>query len=168
MGKRIFILMQRAHLFKVYRSVAMLCSLSLCCVPLLFAGIADEEKDKLPEGLWKVEQITVEKRIDKNVQTNTYKSVLDVQSHIPCPQEWQVNAKRIILRYPGGIEDSVDNSLEDNQLTIYSYDGVKQIYRFSNSGGKMSLSITHAFSTVLPTRQIEKVTETWVITLKKE
>ena len=137
-------------------------------VCLLLASIAVQAAGALPQGRWEVAQVTIEKNTDGNIQTTVYNSVSDVKSRISCPQEWEISAQNIVLRYPDGMENIVKNILEDNQLTVYTFDGSIQLYQCSINGGNFILTATYDYMNMLPAGQIEKITEKWVITLKKQ
>ena len=138
--------------------------ISVC---LLLASIAVQAAGALPQGRWEVAQVTIEKNSDGNIQTTVYNTAVDVKSRIFCPQEWEISAQGIVLHYPDGIKDIVENTLEDNQLTVYAFDGSMQLYQCSMSSENLILTATHDYVNMLPAGQIEKIVEKWVITLKK-
>jgi len=157
-------------------------------IPVLNAGITVEAGDTLPQGLWKTERVTVEKSAygydgqtaagataTYATTTAEYNSIDDIKSHIPCPQEWRISEKDIVLHYSDGIEATIENKLEDDRLTLCAYDGTMQVYQCRVMDGNLMMTVTFEYNVISPvrpgeaitTRQVEKVTETWVIALKK-
>jgi len=159
------------------------------------SGAQTIKSDTLPHGLWKVERVSIEKNTESYLQASTddsapivttnattkvttnaeYKSVAEVKSHISCPQELIISEKNIVLRYPNGVEATIEHSLEDQRLTILTYDGTMQAYQYRITDGNLIFTVTHHYNNMLPVRQgssiteqqVERVTENWAITLKK-
>ena len=118
------------------------------------------ENETLPQGIWKIEQIKVERFSDRNMQAAaadlqaaSFNSVAAVRSHIPCPQEWNISEKSITLRYPNGTEEIIENTMTGNQLTVYPFDGTMQVYQCSVMDEKLMLTVTHQYNKVTYVRQ---------------
>ena len=169
------------------KNFILTCLMLACFVCRLSAQT--NESDTLPHGVWKVERVAIERTIEGGLQTDAnstasnvttratttleFNSVEEVKSRVTCPQEWIINKKNIVLRYPNDVEATIENTMEDNRLTIYSYDGMKQVYQCSTIDGSIVMTITHQYINILDgkqgykTRELQNVTEKWVITLKK-
>ena len=125
---------------------------------------ADEMKDGIPHGLWEVAEVTIEKNTGGKVETTVYKSADEVKSHIPCPQELEVNARTATLRYPEGIEESAEYTTEGD-LTLYTALGLR--YRYEIKDGNLILTaIFNYVNNDLAARRSENITENWIIALK--
>ena len=136
--------------------------LSVC---LLLASVAAQAVDGLLQGVWKVEQVTIEKNTDGKVQTTVYNMAAEVQNHIPCLQELEINAQTAVLRYPDGGEEPAEYTL-GSDLTIYTVVG--QLYRYSIKDENLILTVAYNYvNNDLLAKQTENITEKWVITLKK-
>ena len=135
--------------------------ISIC---LLLASITAQAA--LPQGKWKVQQVTIEKNTDGNTQTTVYNTAADVQSYIPCPQEWDINAKNIVQRYPDGTETTANYSVDGNKLTVLTMIA-RQSYQYSTSGNDLILTIVYNYVNNLPTGKTERITENRTINLKK-
>ena len=102
------------------------------------------ETEGIPHGLWLVTQVTIEKNTDGKMERTVFKSADEVKSHIPCPQELEVNAKTATLRYPGSWEDTADYTLNGNQLIIYILVGTQQ-YQYGISNGNLLLTADYNY-----------------------
>ena len=139
--------------------------ISVC---LLLASIAVvQAASVLPQGRWTIAQVTIEKNTDGNIQTTVYNTAADVKSYIPCPQELEINAQSVILRYPDGTEETTQYTLEDNQLTILIADAI-QSCQYSIKDGNLTLTAKHNYVNNLPTGHKERIAEQWIISLKKQ
>ena len=134
---------------------------------LSVTSILVQANDTIPKGTWDVVQVSVEKNTDGKTEKKSYKTVPEIKSHIPCPQVWIVSDENIILRYSSGIEDITENKLEEGQLTVYAYDGCLFLYQCNISDGNLVLTVTYDYINILPARQIQKITENRVMTLKR-
>lgn len=135
---------------------------------LLLTNIAAQATDSLLQGRWTVMQVTIEKNIDGKIQTTVYNTAVDVQSHIPCLQELEINVQNIVLHYPNGREETTEYTFEDDQLTIYGA-MEKQTYRYDIKDGNLTLTANYDYvNNNLPAKQTEYITEKRIITLKNE
>ena len=133
---------------------------------LLFANITVQAAGALPQGRWTIEKITVEKNSDGTIQTTEYGAAADVKSHIRCPQEWEVNAQSMVLRYPNGAEETASYALDGNRLTIFRA-VAKLSYQYEISEGNMILTAQYNYVNNRPAGDTEHISEKWIITLKK-
>ena len=139
--------------------------LAACC--LLPSGIFAQSTDALSQGLWKVAQVTIEKNTNGELETTVYNTAAEVQSHIPCPQELEINAQTIVLRYSEGWEEAAEYSLEDGRLTIYIAVGA-QFYRYEIKGENLILTADYNYvNNDLRAKQSKNITEKRTISLKK-
>ena len=140
--------------------------ISIC---LLLSSITIQATGVLPQGQWEVMQVTIEKNTDGNVQTAVYNTAADVKSHILCPQEWEINAETIVIRYPNGWEEtSLSYIADDNQLIMQTADGAIPPYQYNTNGGNLTLITTYNYVNNLPTGNTERISEKWIIILKKQ
>ena len=140
--------------------------ISIC---LLLSSIAIQATGMLPQGRWEIMQIAIEKNTDGNVQTAVYKTAADVKSHILCPQEWEINAETIVMRYPNGWEETSPSYIVDgNQLIMQTTDGPIPPYQYNTNDGNLTLITIHNYVNNLPTGNTERISEKWIITLKKQ
>ena len=139
------------------------CVIAVC---LLLTAITAQAIDTLPQGLWLVEQVTIEKTANGDLQTTVYNSAGEIESSFPCPQEWEIDEQLIILRYAAGIEELTEYTLEDEQLTITAEGDMLQ-YRYSVNDNIITLVFEHDYAYNQPDGQEEPVNEKWIITLKK-
>lgn len=116
-------------------------------------------------GTWEVTRITVEKNIDGKIETAAYNTAAEVKSPVPCAQEWKISAQNIVLRFPNGIMDTVENRFDSGMLSVLAYDGTQRTYLCSMEDGKLVLIATHNYVNILSGGQAEKVVEKWIITL---
>ena len=130
---------------------------------MLVGGLL-QAQEKLPQGRWEVKQVTVEKNTDGKIDTTVYNTAAEVESHILCVQEWKITANNILLRYPNGIEETVDNTLKDNILTVYAFDGIEYLYKCSVNGENLILTITLNYRN----RDLEAVVEKRTIILNQQ
>ena len=126
---------------------------------LLLAGIIAQAANNFPQGLWKVTQIIVEKNTDGNIQTAVYDKVSDVQSFIPFPEAWEINAQTIVLHYPAGEKETIEYAIENGRLTITAA-GVIQTYGYGMNDGNLILDI-------VINNPYAEIREKWIFTLKK-
>ena len=140
---------------------------SIISVCLLFVNVSVQAAGTLPQGRWTTEKVTVEKNTDGTIQTTEYGTAADVKSYIPCPQEWEVNAQTIVLRYPNGREESAEYTLEDNRLTIFKTVATLT-YQYDTSGENIILTAAYNYVNNLPTGDTEHIGEKWIITLKRQ
>jgi len=145
--------------------VAFCLLLAFCC--LLPSAVFAQTTDVLPQGLWKVAQITIEKNTDGKLETTVYNTVAEVQSHIPCPQELEVNAEIAVLRYFDDWEEAAEYALEGDELIIYTASGVQK-YRYSIQDGNLILIAAYNYvNNDLQAKRSENITEERTIILKK-
>ena len=120
----------------------------------------------LPQGKWTIEKVTIEKNTDGNVKTTVYNTAAEVKSHIPCPQELEINAQSIVLRFTDEWEEIAEYSIEDVS-NIYASTG--WIYRYDTKGENLILTATYNYvNNDLEAKRTESITEKWTITLKNE
>ena len=93
-----------------------------------------------------------------------YNTVAELQSHLPCPQELEVNAQNIVLRYADGREAVPEYLPDSNQLTIITA-GVVLQYRYSIAGENLTLISTYEYLYNRPAEQIERIEEKCTIIL---
>jgi hypothetical protein len=118
----------------------------------------------LPQGRWTPEKVTIEKNTAGNIQTATYNTVEDVMSYIPCPKEWKISAKTIVLRYLDDVKKTFEYTLKDNLVTITT-EGMVQSYQYSINGEKLIMNITYNYVSNLPAGETEQIEEKWTIDL---
>ena len=136
---------------------------SIC---LLLASVSVQADVVLPQGRWTIAQVTIEKTIDGNTQTTIYNAI-DVKSHIPYPQEWEIrDTQTIVMRYADSTEETAEYIIEGDQLTIMTSFAV-QVYHFSIKNKKLILTITHNYVNNLP-GHTERISEKWTIILKNK
>lgn len=132
----------------------------------LVAGIAVQAAEKLPQGKWTVEQVTIEKNTDGNLQTNVYNKVTEVKSYIPCMKELEIKAETLILRYSDGREEIMPLVLESNKLKIAAA-GAIFLYGYILSENTLTMTVTHKYGYNTPEGQVENIEEKWTIVLNK-
>ena len=113
------------------------------------------------QGIWTVEQITIEKNTNSRVDTTVYHSAAEVTGTILCPDEWEINQDSIVWRYFRGGEAIFAYTLDGDQLTLNTV-GAIHPYQYSMSGGKLILTIRYNVNNP-PIHMDEK----WIITLSK-
>jgi len=134
-------------------------------VCLLITSITAQATDTLPQGRWKVTQVTIEKNIDGNLQTAVYNTATAVESYVRCPKEWEINEQTIIQRYPNGREEaSILYYVEGDLLTVRTT--YEQQYQFSISGENLTLITTYNYVNNLPTGHTERISEKWTVVFK--
>jgi hypothetical protein len=139
--------------------------ISLC---LLMASIVMRANDTIPQGLWDVTQITIEKNTDGNVELSVYDDVRKVKSFIPCPQIWEFrDSTTLVMRYLDNTEESGKYTLEDERFTV-DLAVAMQSYQYTLSEGKLTLRITHNYVNNLPEDHTESIEEKWIIELKMQ
>jgi len=139
--------------------------LAVCC--LLPSAIFAQSTEALPQGLWKVEQITIEKNTDGKLETTVYNTAAEVQGYIPCPKEWEIkDAKTIVLRYADGMETIIEYSLNGNRFTIAVLGAILQ-YEYSINEEKLTLVTTHSYAWSQSSGVIARIEEKWAIVLIK-
>jgi len=136
--------------------------LAACC--LLPSGIFAQSTDALSQGLWKVAQVTIEKNTDGKLETTVYNTAAEVQSRISCPQEWEISAQNIVMRYPSGRETTSKYTVDGNLLKIMAT-AAAQSYRYKTDKENLTLTIEYKYVNNLPTRQRERIEEKWTIIL---
>jgi hypothetical protein len=120
----------------------------------------------LPQGLWKVAQVTIEKNVDGNLQTTVYNTAEEVQSYIPCFREWEIKAQSIVIRYNDEwVETSPTYTIEGNRLSIVCELGGS--YGYELNGNTLTLTTVYHYVNNLPTGHTEQIEEKWTISLKK-
>lgn len=139
--------------------------ISVC---LLLASIAVQATGMLPQGRWEVAQVTIEKNTDGNIQTTVYNTAADVQSYIPCPKEWEINKKNIVLHYLNGVEESVEYTFEGDRLIILEDSMLPYWYSINGENLILTTTTTYIYANNLPTGQTERIEEKWTIILKKQ
>ncbi len=142
---------------------------TIILVCLLLAIITVQAGNTLPLGQWEVVQITLEKNTDGRVETTTYNKTDEVNSYIRFPQAVETGeSQRIVLHYPGKVESTVAGyTLEDDLLTIRSV-GVVLQYQCHISNEILTLILVRHYSNNISEKELEHVTEKWVITLKQQ
>ena len=140
------------------RNVMIVCT-------LLLVGVS-VQAGMLPQGKWRIKTINVEKNTNGNLQTTVYAAASEVKSHILCPQEWEINEKNIVLRYPNGREDAAEYTLEGKQLTIIAAEK-SLVYLYKTKGKNLILTATYTYVNNLPTGEVERIEEKWIIWLEK-
>ncbi len=134
-------------------------------VCLLLAGITAQAA--LPQGKWVVEQVSIEKNTDGKIENAVYKSAAEVQSYIPCPQEWEIkDSENIILHFPGNIEET-KYSLEGDQLTIPAAGAILE-FNYTVSGEGMTLTMTYNYDYNQPVGNIVHIIEKWTVVLNNK
>ena len=139
--------------------------ISVC---LLLSSIAVQAAGALPQGRWEVTQVTIEKNTGGNIQTTVYNTAADVQSYIPCPKEWEINEKNIVLHYLNGVEESVEYTFEGDRLIILEDSMLPYWYSINGENLILTTTTTYIYANNLPTGQTERIEEKWTITLKKQ
>ena len=135
-------------------------------VYLLLASVIAQANDGLPQGRWIAEQVTIEKDTDGNIQTTVYNSIEEIQTHIPYPQEMEINEKSIVLHYPEGWEESAGYSLKGDQLTIDIPAGA-QTYKYDFKDNKLTLIATYQYvNNDLMAKKSANISEKRVIAFK--
>ena len=138
---------------------------TIILICLLLTSIATQAA--LPQGKWTVTQVTIEKNTDGNIQTTVYNTAAEMKSYYLCPQEWEINAQSIVLRYPSGREEiSPSYTIEGNRLMMMIEGALP--YQYSTSGGNLILTTTCEYINNLPTGYTEHISELWNIVLKKQ
>jgi hypothetical protein len=125
-----------------------------------------QSADVLPQGKWVVTQITSEKNIDGKVQTTNYNSSARFISHIPCPQELEINDKGILLRHHHGFEEFAEYTLDGDQLTIDLPAGTQK-YKCEIKDDTLTLTANYKYvNNDLVAKKSEQISEKRVITFK--
>ena len=133
-------------------------------VSLFLAGIAAQAAG-LPQGLWKVGEVTIEKSTNGNVKTTIYNTPAEVKSYIFCFKEWEIKAESILIRYDEGwIETVPSYTLEGNNLTVLSDIG-GTLYQYELNGDSMTLITTYNYVYNHPTGKVDRIEEKWTIHL---
>lgn len=135
---------------------------------LLTACFILQAKDALPQGKWTTVQITSEKNTDGKVQTIVFDSAAGVRSHIPCPQELEIQEKGIVLHYPDGWKESASYTLEGDSLTLFIPVG-NQTYKCEIKEDSLTLTATYQYvNNDLSAKKSEKISEKRMIAFKKK
>jgi len=135
------------------------------CLMLLAASITAQAS--IPQGIWTVTQITIEKNIDGIIQTSVYNTPAEVQSFIPSFNELEIiNEQSARVRYDGW-EETVEYLVDDNLLKIQASDGFMQPFQYSLSGNTLILNTTYNYINNLPTGRAEQIIENRTIVLRK-
>ena len=135
-------------------------------IGLLLATMTMQAAGDLPQGKWTVEQITIEKNVDGKIQLAVYNSAETIQSHIPCPNELEINGQNIVLRYSDEREESAEYTLESDQLTILIAVG-NQTYKYEIKNDTLTLTANYQYvNNDLIARKSEQISEKRVIILK--
>ena len=191
MSKKLNYFKERAKSGGIFRQVVILC-VCLFGFPAFFADISAQADGKLPQGMWGVVEVTVDKKTEVAVEQktdgtvarntngttvagnvfntaikserNVYKAADKVQSYFLSPKSWEViDSETIVLRYQNGREETAKYTLEGNQLKIETPVAV-QSYQCSMEGETMIISCTHNYSNNLPGRIAENIEEKWTVT----
>lgn len=133
---------------------------------LFLAGIATQAAAALPQGLWKVEQVTIEKSTNGNVETTVYNAAAEVQSYIPCFKTWEIGAQNIVIRYDENRVKTVRPTVKGNTVTIVSGTSTTS-YQYELSGDTLTLTVTHNYPYNHRANQASPVEEKWTIKLKE-
>ncbi|MCL2400825.1 MAG: hypothetical protein FWC91_13910 [Defluviitaleaceae bacterium] len=118
----------------------------------------------IPQGIWKVTQITIERNTDGNIETVVHNSAAEVQSFIPSFNELEMDAQNIVLRYDSW-EERAQYNISGNQLIVLT-SVARQIYEYSMRGENLVLTAVYNYLYNLPTGQTQQITENWTIVLK--
>ena len=145
------------------KNLKVMMMIAVCLLP---TAMVAQTVGVLPQGLWKVAQVTIEKNTDGNLQTTVYNTAEEVQANMPCPQEWEIRAENVTLRYANAGETTVAYELKGNKLTMATL-GAIQTYEYSTSGEYLFLTTTHKYGRYNPEWKVENIEEKWTISLKK-
>ena len=130
--------------------LGLLCLLTTCMIV--------QAKDVLSPGKWVIEQVTSEKNTDGTVRTTIYKSAANLQSHIPCPQELEIQETCIVLYYPDGWTESAEYTFKDDQLIIHLPTG-DQTYKCDIKDDAITLTSNYKYANVDLSARSAKKTE---------
>ncbi len=143
-------------------------SLSILFAAVLLHSANAQNSAILPQGRWKVSQITIGKNTDGKTQTSVYKTAAEVQSYIRCPQEWEVkDTQNIVLEYSEGTKEPCTYTLEANRLTVHTPSGM-QVYQYATNTKILTLITTYNYINNLSIGDVEHIMEQWTIILKKQ
>ena len=132
----------------------------------LLAGVA-AQAGALPQGLWTVKQVAIEKNTGGDIQNTVYNDAAEVQSFIPCIQEMKINEQTITVRYPNGREETAAYTLNGDLLIIYISIGA-QTYRYSTNGENLILIADYRYvNNNLQEKTTTRITEQRTITLSR-
>ena len=156
-------------------------TLILSC--LFLTSIFIRANDTIPHGKWEVTQFTIEKNTDGRVETVTQETnkniddrvmaatdnaLRDMQSFIPCPQEWEIkDSKTIVLRFSDETEITTEYIIFNDTLSIRAFGAIMQ-YRYEVSDTNLTLTLAYKYKWNSPSRQVEQIEEKWVIILTKQ
>jgi hypothetical protein len=140
----------------------------LAFICLLTASMIAKANEALPQGIWEVEQITVDKSTDGKGDKKVYGRSVKVQSYISSPHKWEIkDSKTIVWYYEDGREETCSYAIEGDRLTIQAATA-PYTYQYSIKEEKLTLRITHNYVNNLPSGRTEKINETWTLVLSKK
>ena len=136
----------------------------LACLMLLATSVTAQAS--IPQGIWVVTQVTIERNTDGDIETAVYNSVAEVQSFIPSFKELEIiNAQSVKVRYDSW-KEKAQYTIDGNQLIVLT-SVAKQTYEYSMKGENLVLTAVYSYLYNLPTGQTQQITENWTIVLKK-
>lgn len=135
------------------------------CLMLLAASITAQAS--IPQGIWTVTQITIEKNIDGIIQTSVYNTPVEGHRFIPFLKGLEVNVEDMVLHYDGWEEISPSYTVSGNYLTLMS-EMFQHPIPYSLSGGVLTLLTTHNYIYNTAAGQVKQITENRTINLKQQ
>jgi hypothetical protein len=126
-----------------------------------------QAKDVLPQGMWEVEQVSIEKNTDERTDNKVYRKQVHVPSYIRFPQKWEIkDSVTIVLHYDDGVEDIAFYELKGRQLSVHAPEAL-QTYQCDIKDNMMTLIIRHHYYNNLPSGRTEQIKEHWTVVLLK-
>ena len=174
---------QRRYLHKMLCIIVVLCLYS-SSFPLFFASVTVLAGDTLPQGIWKVEEVTVERSDDGNRQTETnstanstgnkiqttrYKSVAEVKNYVRFPAVLEVVDSHTMLMQYWGVEEKMtaEYTIAGNRITILE-GPIGYTYLFRITEGNLVLTLEYEFPGKRTAGRTEILTEKWNFTMSKQ
>ena len=136
-------------------------------IGLLLLSTALQAINPLPQGKWKVSQVTIEKNTDGNTETTAYKEVEKIRSYFTPFKSWEINEKNIVINCLKDRKETANYAIEGNQLKVMTA-FASQLYQYNVNGENLILTTTYNYVNNLPTGQTERIEEKWTINLKKQ
>ena len=162
-----------------FRLVVVVMCLCINGVSVLFAQTEDVSSDEkqesaekdnaiLLQGIWEVEQVTMEKNTDGRVERKANVKAKEVKGFLPCPQRWEIkDSKTVILHFPDQEVEPTEFTLEGDKLTI-TYLGAIMQYNYVIKDDVLTLTTTHKYHWNQTAGRTESIEEKWNMTLKKQ
>jgi len=171
--KKKYLCFKQGAILRCVFYVCVVCCVYLLHVPLLFAGVTlqerERDRDTLQWGMWEVIQVRLEKNTDGIVQTARNNTAMELNEGVRFPQKLEIKESRKVVLYYDDSKEGInaEYTLEEGEMKIMSV-GIILQYRYSINNEQLTLAHSHRYADRRTADKVEDVSENWTVTLERK